>query len=94
MNIYDGSRAMPWSAGAVYYTLLFSVEISSYTHSLTSSCCVLCCPVSCPVLSCAVSVLAVLQVNAGALCQEFLEGAEYVVDGVSRDGVYKVGCWV
>jgi hypothetical protein len=31
-------------------------------------------------------------VNDGALCQEFLEGTEYVIDGVSRDGVYKV-CW-
>ena len=30
------------------------------------------------------------QVNDGALCQEFLEGTEYVIDGVSRDGVYKV----
>ena len=30
------------------------------------------------------------QVNDGALCQEFLQGTEYVVDGVSRDGVYKV----
>lgn len=29
-------------------------------------------------------------VNEGALCQEYLEGTEYVVDGVSRDGVYKV----
>ena len=29
------------------------------------------------------------QVNDGALCQEFLQGTEYV-DGVSRDGVYKV----
>ena len=28
--------------------------------------------------------------NIGALAQEFLEGTEYVVDGVSRDGVYKV----
>lgn len=28
--------------------------------------------------------------NEGALCQEFLSGTEYVVDGVSRDGVYKV----
>ena len=37
------------------------------------------------------------QVNDGALCQEFLEGTEYVIDGVSRDGVYKVrravGVW-
>jgi hypothetical protein len=30
------------------------------------------------------------QVNHGALCQEFLRGTEYVLDGVSRDGVYKV----
>jgi len=30
------------------------------------------------------------QVNDGALCQEFLQGNEYVVDGVSRDGVYKI----
>lgn len=30
------------------------------------------------------------QINDGALCQEFLEGSEFVVDGVSRDGVYKV----
>eukprot|EP00600_Ochromonadales_sp_CCMP1393_P003118 CAMPEP_0174978690 /NCGR_PEP_ID=MMETSP0004_2-20121128/14353_1 /TAXON_ID=420556 /ORGANISM="Ochromonas sp., Strain CCMP1393" /LENGTH=988 /DNA_ID=CAMNT_0016230109 /DNA_START=105 /DNA_END=3071 /DNA_ORIENTATION=+ len=30
------------------------------------------------------------QVNDGALCQEFLSGNEYVVDGVSRDGVYKI----
>ena len=30
------------------------------------------------------------QVNRGALCQEFLRGTEFVVDGVSRDGVYKV----
>lgn len=30
------------------------------------------------------------QINDGALCQEFLQGTEYVVDGVSRDGVYKV----
>jgi biotin carboxylase len=29
-------------------------------------------------------------VNKGALCQEYLDGTEYVVDGVSRDGVYKV----
>lgn len=29
-------------------------------------------------------------VNDGALCQEFLEGTEYVIDGVSRDGIYKV----
>ena len=29
-------------------------------------------------------------INYGALCQEFLEGTEYVVDGVSRDGIYKV----
>ena len=28
--------------------------------------------------------------NDGALCQEFLSGTEYVIDGVSRDGVYKV----
>ena len=28
--------------------------------------------------------------NDGALCQEFLTGTEYVIDGVSRDGVYKV----
>ncbi|CAE7512903.1 ddaF [Symbiodinium microadriaticum] len=30
------------------------------------------------------------QLNDGALCQEFLQGNEFVVDGVSRDGVYKV----
>ena len=30
------------------------------------------------------------QVNKGALCQEYLLGTEYVIDGVSRDGVYKV----
>jgi len=30
------------------------------------------------------------QVNDGALVQEFLQGTEYVIDGVSRDGVYKV----
>lgn len=30
------------------------------------------------------------QVNDGALVQEFLSGKEYVLDGVSRDGVYKV----
>jgi biotin carboxylase len=29
-------------------------------------------------------------VNEGALCQEFLQGTEYVLDGVSRDGKYKV----
>ena len=28
--------------------------------------------------------------NDGALCQEFLSGTEFVIDGVSRDGVYKV----
>ena len=28
--------------------------------------------------------------NDGALCQEFLAGTEFVIDGVSRDGVYKV----
>ena len=28
--------------------------------------------------------------NHGALCQEFLSGTEFVIDGVSRDGVYKV----
>lgn len=28
--------------------------------------------------------------NDGALCQEFLEGVEYALDGVVRDGVYKV----
>jgi biotin carboxylase len=28
--------------------------------------------------------------NYGALCQEFLTGTEFVIDGVSRDGVYKV----
>ena len=28
--------------------------------------------------------------NNGALCQEFLSGTEFVIDGVSRDGVYKV----
>ena len=30
------------------------------------------------------------QLNDGALCQEFLSGTEFVVDGVSRDGVYKI----
>jgi biotin carboxylase len=30
------------------------------------------------------------QLNDGALCQEFLRGTEFVIDGVSRDGVYKV----
>jgi len=30
------------------------------------------------------------QRNDGALCQEFLRGSEFVIDGVSRDGVYKV----
>jgi len=30
------------------------------------------------------------QVNDGALCQEFLAGTEYVIDGCSRDGEYKV----
>jgi len=30
------------------------------------------------------------QINDGALCQEFLAGNEYVIDGVSRDGIYKV----
>lgn len=30
------------------------------------------------------------RVNDGALCQEYLPGTEFVVDGVSRDGVYKV----
>ena len=30
------------------------------------------------------------QVNDGALCQEFLWGTEYVMDGVCRDGIYKV----
>ncbi len=29
-------------------------------------------------------------INDGVLCQEYLPGAEYVVDGVSRDGVYKI----
>ena len=29
-------------------------------------------------------------VNDSVLCQEFLEGKEYVVDQVSRDGVHKV----
>ena len=29
-------------------------------------------------------------INDGVLCQEYLPGAEYVIDGVSRDGVYKV----
>ena len=34
-------------------------------------------------------------VNEGALCQEYLSGTEYVIDGVSRDGVYKViAIWV
>ena len=28
--------------------------------------------------------------NNGALCQEFLKGEEYVLDGVSRDGQYKI----
>lgn len=30
------------------------------------------------------------QVNDGALIQEFLSGTEYAIDGVSRDGIYKV----
>ena len=30
------------------------------------------------------------QVNRGALCQEYLSGTEFVIDGVSRDGTYKV----
>lgn len=30
------------------------------------------------------------QINDGVLCQEFLPGTEYVIDGVSRDGVYKI----
>lgn len=30
------------------------------------------------------------QMNDGALVQEFLQGTEFVIDGVSRDGVYKV----
>lgn len=30
------------------------------------------------------------QINDGALCQEYLDGIEYVIDGVSRDGIYKV----
>jgi biotin carboxylase len=29
-------------------------------------------------------------INVGALCQEYLQGNEYALDGVSRDGVYKV----
>ena len=29
-------------------------------------------------------------INKGALCQEYLVGTEYLIDGVSRDGVYKV----
>jgi len=29
-------------------------------------------------------------INHGALCQEYLTGVEYVLDGVCRDGVYKV----
>ena len=29
-------------------------------------------------------------INHGALCQEFLSGNEFVIDGCSRDGVYKV----
>ena len=32
--------------------------------------------------------------NNGALCQEFLSGTEYVIDGVSRDGVYKVRTYI
>ena len=32
--------------------------------------------------------------NDGALCQEFLSGTEFVIDGVSRDGVYKVCTYV
>ena len=32
--------------------------------------------------------------NDGALCQEFLSGTEYVIDGVSRDGVYKVHTYI
>lgn len=30
------------------------------------------------------------KINHGALCQEYLEGTEYVVDGISRDGIYKI----
>lgn len=30
------------------------------------------------------------RINDGALCQEYLHGKEFAVDGVSRDGVYKV----
>lgn len=30
------------------------------------------------------------QINDGALCQEYLDGTEFIVDGVSRDGVFKV----
>jgi biotin carboxylase len=30
------------------------------------------------------------KVNEGALCQEFLEGREFAIDGISRDGIYKV----
>jgi biotin carboxylase len=29
-------------------------------------------------------------INDGALCQEFLDGKEFIVDGISRDGVFKV----
>ncbi len=29
-------------------------------------------------------------INKGALAQEYLVGSEYVIDGVSRDGVYKI----
>jgi len=35
------------------------------------------------------------QINEGVLVQEFLQGTEYVIDSVSRDGVHKVvGIWV
>ena len=30
------------------------------------------------------------QINDGVLCQEYLPGTEYAIDGVSRDGVYKI----
>lgn len=30
------------------------------------------------------------KINDGALIQEFVDGTEFIVDGVSRDGVYKV----
>jgi biotin carboxylase len=30
------------------------------------------------------------KINHGALCQEYLDGKEYAIDGISRDGIYKI----